>query len=514
MATAQTPRAREGETLKGKYRLERLIGVGGMGEVYQATNTAIGRVVAIKTLRAEHVSNQDIFNRFMREAKVANAVRHRHIVEVLDIDSDDKGTPFIVQEYLEGESLSGRLKKVGGRLPLSQVLDLLIPVVEAIGAAHRAKVVHRDLKPGNIFLARQEDKIIPKVLDFGISKMVDTDASMTTTSAMMGSPAYMSPEQIEDPKAVDIRSDVWSLGVMLYEAIAGKLPFRSDSTSGLMVKICTEDPIALQESAPGVPSAIAEVIHRCLRKRSRERYSDANELAHALRIARAHDVAESPAPQVSDNPFLRNRPETDDYKRPASANRPPAPLNLELVEPRFKRTDPTMSDLIQDDIPELGPAWFGFGTVIFALLLSIYISPGHMVETINLFGTATWGLLIGSAAVASYCGIAISKHERDVSLIGQAPAAFGCFGLAASLGIALLSLGSANSTLIKINVVLMPAASGLISIGLGVAGIHAAREGVMVGRSQGARAFLFMISAAALIIGLQFLIRVLLAIAV
>jgi len=513
MATAQPPkRAREGETLKGKYRLERLIGIGGMGEVYQAVNTAIDRIVAIKTLRMEHMTNEDIFARFLREAKVANAVRHRHIVEVLDIDTDDRGTPFIVQEYLEGESLSARLKKTGGRLPVSLALDLLIPVVEAIGAAHRAKVVHRDVKPGNVFLARQDDKILSKVLDFGISKMIDADASKTTTSAMMGSPAYMSPEQIEDPKAVDVRSDVWSLGVVLYETIAGKLPFRSDSTSGLMVKICTEEPIALQESAPGVPSAIAEVIHRCLRRRSRERYSDANELAHALRMARAHDIAESPVSQTSNNPFLRANRDTSTYEVPRQIKTPP-PLNLELVEPSRKRTNPTMSDLMHDDIPDLKPAWFAFTIVLYALFLSLYVTPGHMVETISTFGALTWILLIVFVLVSLYFGFAIRKHEREVSLVGQGLAVLGCFGLAGSLFLSLLTLATPNAGLLKLNTVLMPVASGLIALGLGAAGLHAAREGVLVGRSQGARALVFFLSAVSLIIGLQFIARVLLALA-
>ncbi len=510
MATANKRRAREGETLKGKYRLERLLGIGGMGEVYQATNTAIGRTVAIKTLRTEHMTNEDIFTRFIREAKVANAIRHRNIVEVLDIDTDERGTPFIVQEYLAGETFSARLKKIGHQLPLSQALDILIPVIEAIGAAHRAKVVHRDIKPGNIFLSRQDDKIIPKVLDFGISKMIDTDASHTITSATMGSPAYMSPEQIEDPKSVDVRSDVWSLGVMLYEAIAGKLPFRSDSTSGLMVKICTEEPVSLQESAPGVPSAIAEVVHRCLRRRPKERYSDANELVHALRIARAHDFAPGTS-QNTDNPFLRSlTADEPKYHHRTAPKMQAQPVELELVEPQLKRTNPTMSDLIQDDVPNMGPVWFSFAIVLFTLFLGVFVKPGDSNEMIRTFGAAAWIILLVSALLAAFFGFAIRKHERKVSLMGQRLAALGCFALTASLALSLLTLMSPDSGLIKVNTILMPAASGVIALGLGTAGIDAAREGVFVARSQGARAFLFLLSALALIIGIQFIARILL----
>ena len=436
-------------------------------------------------------------------------------MEVLDIDADGRGTPFIVQEYLEGESLSTRLKKVGGKLPLSQALDLLIPVVEAIGNAHRAKVVHRDVKPGNIFLARQDDKIIAKVVDFGISKIIDeSDPAATTTSATMGSPAYMSPEQIENPITVNTRSDVWSLGVLLYEVIAGKLPFHSDSTSGLMVKICTNDPIPLQESAPGVPSAVAEVIHRCLRRQPRERFSDANELANALRIAHAHAMPDTDVSVAKDNPFLRTGGDDPSaYRKPQPGTKSVfTPAELELVEPVRKRTNPTMPDLIQDDIPNLGPVWFGFGFILFALLLGIYFAPGGMTDTVRMFGGVTWLMLIVFIPLVLYCGFAIRKHERDVSLAGQNIAAFGCFGLGLSLFFTLANLTAPNPALTKLNMVLMPAASGLMAVGLGAAGIQAARDGIFVGRSQGARVLVILLSVVALIIGLQFVVRVLLAI--
>src|SRR5579859_3708177 len=179
-AESQEP-TREGELLAGKYKLERRLGSGGMGEVYQATNTLIGRAVAIKLLRAEHAKNEEIAKRFIREARAANLVRHENVVDVLDIGHDEHGVPFIVQEFLHGGDLGKHLADLGGRLPVDGVLEILLPVIEAVGFAHQQGVVHRDLKPENVFLAKAGAKVIPKLLDFGISHVVSSDPRMTAT---------------------------------------------------------------------------------------------------------------------------------------------------------------------------------------------------------------------------------------------------------------------------------------------------------------------------------------------
>lgn len=287
--------ARTGEVLKGKYRLEALIGSGGMGDVYRARNTMIERTVAIKLLHAVHAANEDIVGRFLREAKAANLVRHRNVVEVLDIDQDDQGVPFIVQEYLEGEDLGTTLDKIDGGLSLRVALGLLVPVVEAVGAAHAKGLVHRDLKPDNVFLTLGQDAgtIVPKVLDFGISKMPTNadDVRVTSADMIMGTPAYMSPEQIQSPWLVDARSDIWALGIIVHESLTGQLPFRGESPGALFQEICTTDPIPLTEVLPDVPAEVVAIVSRCMKRDPAERYASALDLARDLESVRRKVVA-------------------------------------------------------------------------------------------------------------------------------------------------------------------------------------------------------------------------------
>ena len=275
--------SREGEHLAEKYLLGKRLGSGGMGEVYRAQNTLIGRSVAIKVLRREHAENTEVVARFLREARAANIVRHPNVVDVLDIGQDAMGTPFIVQELLEGEDLSEHVAGSGGRLPVDEVIRLLTPVVEAVALGHAKGVIHRDLKPDNVFLARQAGKIIPKLLDFGISQIALAAGELRLTAATfsMGTPAYMSPEHIRGTH-LDAGTDVWAIGVMLHELVAGRLPFRGETQASLFVFVCTEDAIPLREAAPHAPAEFASVVARCLRRDRAERYANAGELASDL----------------------------------------------------------------------------------------------------------------------------------------------------------------------------------------------------------------------------------------
>jgi serine/threonine protein kinase len=278
----------DGVLLADKYRIEKRLGVGGMGEVYRATNEAIGRKVAVKVLHPEMLRNVDIVERFMREAKAATIVRHPNVVDVLDVLTHE-GVPFIVQELLVGEDLAHYVDGHGGKLSLSELCALLLPVVDAVGLAHSKGVVHRDLKPENVFLHTIEGQLIPKVLDFGISKITRGDSKkVTATGTAMGTPAYMSPEQIQSVGGVDARSDVWALGVILYELAAGVRPFDGETPGAMFVQACTVDPKPLSAVNASIPAEYAEICAKCIRRNRDERYNDARELARALRTFCGH----------------------------------------------------------------------------------------------------------------------------------------------------------------------------------------------------------------------------------
>ncbi len=281
--------SRVGDVLAGKYQLEALLGSGGVGVVYRAQNTLVGRTVAIKLMRQEHVSDPKIVGRFLREARAANIVRHPNVVDVLDIDQDEFGAPFIVQEFLEGQDLGRIVKAHKGGLPVDWVLATMIPVAEAVGYAHSRGVVHRDLKPENVFLANVNGETVPKLLDFGISYIRPSpgEIRMTTTGTTLGTPAFMSPEQLGGTQSVDARSDVWALGVILFEALSGRLPFDADSAAMLFAQIAWAVPPRLDEVAPKVPRNLARVVARCLRRDKNERYPTATELARDLRLIQA-----------------------------------------------------------------------------------------------------------------------------------------------------------------------------------------------------------------------------------
>jgi serine/threonine-protein kinase len=282
---------RVGDVLASKYKLEELLGSGGMGHVYRAVNQLVGRSVAIKTLRKEHASNELIRERFLREARAANLVSHPNVVNVLDI-GDDGGTPFIVQELLRGEDLGNYAQRNGGKLKLEEVVDLLCPVIDAVAEAHNKGVVHRDIKPDNVFLARDGKKIVPKLLDFGISKVRSSDMKQTEVGMLMGTPAYMPPELLQGARDADARSDVWAFGVMLFQLIAGRLPFEASDAPRLFVAIATTNAPRLVDVDPTVPVDVSLVIERCLRRLPDERYPTAAELARDLRHCIEGDAVE------------------------------------------------------------------------------------------------------------------------------------------------------------------------------------------------------------------------------
>jgi len=249
----------------------------------RAGNVLASKYRLIKLLLREHAANGELVERFLREARAANIVRHPHVVDVLDIGEDAGAGPFLVQEFLEGEDLQDHLARVGGRLTLEEIRELLLPVIDAVALAHSRGVVHRDLKPGNIFLSHAGGRIVPKLLDFGISHAARGagDARLTAAGMLLGSPAYMSPEQIQS-SVVDARIDVWALGVILYEVVSGRLPFEDDSPGAIFVRIATVDAEPLERVAPSAPTDLTRIVARCLCRDPEQRYPSAAELLREL----------------------------------------------------------------------------------------------------------------------------------------------------------------------------------------------------------------------------------------
>lgn len=282
-----------GDVLLKKYRVERLIGEGGTGIVVSATHVQLEQRVAIKFLRRA-LDSDELRTRFEREARAMGKIESDHVVLVLDAGALDDGAPYMVMEYLEGRDLA-RVLKEDGPLPVERAVDCMLQVCEALAQAHAAGIVHRDLKPANLFLTKpdddDEDAVHVKVVDFGISKILDKkivegDGSpyeMTSAFTMLGSPRYMSPEQVRNSKDVDGRADLWSVGAVLFQLISGQHAFTADGNVQASLAVLTADPQSLVALAPHVPPALGEVVKRCLTRDVTQRFQSANELAEALR---------------------------------------------------------------------------------------------------------------------------------------------------------------------------------------------------------------------------------------
>lgn len=271
-----------GAVIGGKYALTRVIGEGGMGVVYEATHLKLRQRVALKLLLPDLLARPDVVARFEREARAALSLSGEHVARVLDVDTLPDGLPYMVMEYLEGRDLAAELA-ARGPLPVHEAVGYVLQACEAMTIAHRAGTVHRDLKPGNLFLAAQgEGRVVIKVIDFGISKIADEEISVTATFSALGTAPYMSPEQVRSAKNADARSDIWSLGVMLHELIAGKPPFEGENVPTIVAAIIADPPKALRAARPDAPAGLEAAILKCLEKDRERRFSDVEELAAAI----------------------------------------------------------------------------------------------------------------------------------------------------------------------------------------------------------------------------------------
>ena len=274
----------EGDILAGKYKIERMLAKGGMGVVVAAMHEALDQRVALKFLLPEGASNTEAVGRFLREARAAVRLRSEHVAKVLDVGTLDTGSPYIVMEYLEGRDLQALLSE-RSRLPAHTAVSYVLQACEAIAEAHAHGIVHRDLKPGNLFLTRRNDgSPCIKVLDFGISKLPSgqLQAAMTKTSTVMGTPYYISPEQLRSSKNADSRSDIWALGMILYELLTGSVAFPRDTLPELCTAIIYDPVPDFDTHGVEVAPQLVQVVMRCLEKLPEQRYQTLAELASAL----------------------------------------------------------------------------------------------------------------------------------------------------------------------------------------------------------------------------------------
>ncbi len=264
----------------GKYEIVRPIGQGGFGLVYEATHLGLRARVAIKLLHSEVRHHAQAMERFRREAWASAQLTSQHAVRVMDVDVLEDGSPFIVMELLRGRDLEAELA-ARGRLPIREAVGHVLQAASAIAEAHALGIIHRDLKPNNLFIVDPGGLPQLKVLDFGLSKIA-SDLSLTRTTAQIGTPMYMSPEQFRSGKDIDCRSDIWALGVILYRLLALRPPFVGENRTDLMVAISSQSPAELRQLAPNVPPELAAVVMRALSKDRADRYQSVPEMAAAL----------------------------------------------------------------------------------------------------------------------------------------------------------------------------------------------------------------------------------------
>jgi eukaryotic-like serine/threonine-protein kinase len=368
-----------GTVLAGKYRVDRLLGEGGMGWVVVATHLQLEQRVALKFMRSS--ASAEAVARFLREARAAARIQSEHVARVSDVGTLEGGAPYLVMEYLEGRDLDALLQATPS-LPVDEAIDYAMQACEGLGEVHAAGIVHRDLKPANLFLARRSDgSVRVKLLDFGISKVASapggaSEGGMTSTQALMGSPLYMAPEQMRSSKAVDARADIWSMGVILYEMLGGRSPFNGDTLPQVCARIMAEPPDPLREIRRGVPAALEAVVLRCLEKDAQRRFQDVSALAQALAPFGQADarVAADRIARVA----RRTQPSSADLRPGAAATTGVNPQRLAIAETAAAFGAPATTSSARR--PGALPFVVGAAVLVVAGLVAVGATRGSSIE--------------------------------------------------------------------------------------------------------------------------------------
>jgi serine/threonine-protein kinase len=349
-----------GVVLDGRYQVEKKLGEGGMGVVYLATHVIIGKRYALKVLRGDMASEKEVAERFTQEARAAAAIGNEHIIEITDFGRAPDGAPYFVMELLDGHELNELLKQ-NPQLEVNRCLRILAQCCDALAAAHSAGIIHRDLKPENIFLVtRSGNPDFVKILDFGIAKVARESGRLTRTGMIFGTPQYMSPEQAAGT-SIDARTDIYSLGIIMYEMLCGKVPFEADTFMGVLTKHLYEEPIPPARLVPAVkvPSAVEAVLLKAIAKKPDRRYSSMADMALDVRA-----VLDGKTPTI-----------VYDQMRDLGESTLPPPSPAEIVGNRKARVHES------DDLVPPRPKWplfagIGAAVVVVGLLVALLLSSG------------------------------------------------------------------------------------------------------------------------------------------
>ncbi len=330
-----------GDVVLGRYRVERVLGQGGMGMVVAARHIALGELFAIKLMLVpDGIVNTQAVDRFLREARICASLKGEHVVKVQDVGQLEGGQPYMVLEYLEGQDLNEVLESRRA-LRITDVANVMLQACEALAEAHEQGIVHRDIKPANMFLIRKPNgKLSLKLLDFGISKRINSESkALTGAGSMLGSPLYMSPEQLADPRSVGPQSDIWAMGVVLYELVTGVPPFGGEVIGQVVQSILNGTPAPSSTHRPGLSAEVDRIVARCLEKNPRDRYATVQDLAMDIRALKyAPDVlaADASLPQLTVEIRAAGTNTDDIALGPTLANTPNENAN-ESANPRAGR---------------------------------------------------------------------------------------------------------------------------------------------------------------------------------